>query len=100
VEKVAARMREALGFDLEARRRMGTWTEALRSFIVQADRLGVLVMINGVVLTQAARVGRRFGQALIASTLEGRTLHRDAIRLLGFSKLDTFRKLGEHLGVA
>jgi Zn-dependent peptidase ImmA (M78 family) len=26
-----------------------TWTEALRRFIEQADRLGVLVMVNGVV---------------------------------------------------
>jgi hypothetical protein len=48
-EKNAARMRDFLGFDLEARRRMGTWTEALRCFIEQADRLGVLVMVNGVV---------------------------------------------------
>jgi len=251
VEIVAARIRHALGFDIEARRRMPTWAEALRLFIDQADELGVLVMVNGVVgsnnrrkldpnefrgfalsddlaplvfingsdtksaqmftlahelvhiwlgesglsdvepicppsnrieiwcnrvaaeilvplaalhdeyretddlvgevarlaryfkvstlvilrrihdaghltqnelwtayreelerlqaiprgsggnfyWTQAARVGKRFAKALVASTLEGQTLHRDAFRLLGFSKLATFRELGHSLGV-
>lgn len=251
VEATAAAMRTALGFDIEERRQLGTWTEALRRFIEQADALGVLVMVNGVVgnnnhrkldpnefrgfaladalaplvfingsdtkaaqmftlahelahiwlgetalsdvgpatvptnqvelwcnrvaaellvplavfraeyraneelqpelnrlarhfkvstlvilrrihdaggltreqfwrayeaelerlrglprgnggdfyLTQGARVGKRFARALITSTLEGQTLHRDAFRLLGFSKLTTFRELGHSLGV-
>ena len=253
VVQMAAEIRHALGFEIEERRQCPTWTEALRRFIEQADRLGVLVMVNGVVgsnnhrklnpgefrgftisddlaplvfingadtksaqmftlahelahlwlgqsalsdvepasspthrveswcnrvaaellvplavfreqlrpnedlgatlnrlakhfkvstlvvlrriydaggfsreafwrayrdeltrlleiqraggggdfyLTLGVRVGKRFARALVASTLEGQTLHRDAFRLLGFSKLSTFRELAHSLGVA
>jgi Zn-dependent peptidase ImmA (M78 family) len=49
VAATAARIRHALGLDLEERRRIPTWTEALRRFIEQADALGILVMVSGVV---------------------------------------------------
>lgn len=49
VIRTAALIRHALGFDVEERRQIPTWTEALRRFIEQADALGILVMVSGVV---------------------------------------------------
>src|SRR5947207_4818690 len=53
--EIAAQMRQALAFDLDARRDCPTWTEALRRFIEQADRIGLLVMVSGVVLNNNRR---------------------------------------------
>jgi Zn-dependent peptidase ImmA (M78 family) len=49
VVTVAQRIRQALGFDLDGRRRMRTWEEALREFVEQTDEAGIMVMVNGVV---------------------------------------------------
>lgn len=49
--------------------------------------------------TTAARVGKRFARALVADTLEGNTLYRDACRMLGFTKVSSLQQLGENLGV-
>jgi Zn-dependent peptidase ImmA (M78 family) len=45
----AERIREALRFNLEERSQLSTWTDALRRFIEEADALGVLIMVSGVV---------------------------------------------------
>ncbi|MBI2863399.1 MAG: ImmA/IrrE family metallo-endopeptidase [Chloroflexi bacterium] len=55
IEVTAAGIRQALGFDVEERREMPTWTDALRRFIEQADELGILVMCSGVVLNNNHR---------------------------------------------
>lgn len=49
-------------------------------------------------LTLGARAGKRFARALFVTTLEGQTLYRDALHMLGIKKDATFRKLGEQLG--
>ena len=51
----ADRIRKALGFDVDARRDCRTWTEALRLFIEQAENIGVMVMVSGVVLNNNYR---------------------------------------------
>lgn len=49
--------------------------------------------------TTVSRVGRRFARALVISTLEGQTLYRDAFRMLGVKKTETFNNLGREAGV-
>ena len=55
VSTAGALMRDALEFDLEQHRRASTWSDALRQFINQADALGVLVMVSGVVGSNTSR---------------------------------------------
>ncbi len=49
IVRTAATMRRSLGLDLEERRKLASWTDALQRFIDQTDALGVLVMVSGVV---------------------------------------------------
>ena len=55
VAETAARMRHALGVDLDERKELATWTDALRRLIEQADALGILVMVSGVVGSNSRR---------------------------------------------
>ena len=48
--------------------------------------------------TTLARVSRRFARALVESTLEGQTLYRDAFRMLGVAKTETFNTIGREVG--
>ncbi len=47
--------------------------------------------------TVFVRSSNRFTRALVASTLEGYTLHRDAFRMLGISKTRTFHMIANEL---
>ncbi len=49
--------------------------------------------------TLGARIGKRFARAVLANTLEGHTLFRDAFRLLGVRKTSTFFEAARELGV-
>ena len=55
VAETAARMRHALRVDLDERKNLATWTDALRRLIEQADALGILVMVSGVVGSNSRR---------------------------------------------
>ncbi len=55
VDATAATIRTALRLDLDDRAALPTWTDALRHFIKNVERSGVLVMVSGVVGTDNRR---------------------------------------------
>ena len=55
VVAVAAAIRRALRFDLDARARLATWSEGLRLFCDQADAAGIMVMCSSVVGSNSHR---------------------------------------------
>ena len=54
-EEVAARIRHTLGINLDERRALRTWTEALRYLTEKAEAVGILVMSSGIVGTNTRR---------------------------------------------
>lgn len=78
-----------------------TPNELWKAYNEELNRLRVIPKGTGgdFYLTLPARVSKRFARALVVSTLEGQTLHRDAFRLLGFRKNATFHELAYQLGV-
>lgn len=82
VAETAARIRRALAFDLEERRRIPTWSEALRRFLIQADELGILMMASGIVGANTQRV-------LDPQEFRGFTLADDLAPLIFINAADT-----------
>jgi Zn-dependent peptidase ImmA (M78 family)/transcriptional regulator with XRE-family HTH domain len=77
-----------------------TWDELRTAYAHEMERIANLSRGSSggdFYLTAAARYSRRFTRALVESTLEGRTLYRDALRMLGISKTETFHELGRTL---
>lgn len=77
-----------------------TWDEFQQAYDDELRRLANLPRPSGggdFYMTTVARYSRRFARALVESTMEGRTLYRDAFRMLGISKTDTFNELGRSL---
>ncbi|HUE90282.1 MAG TPA: ImmA/IrrE family metallo-endopeptidase [Vicinamibacterales bacterium] len=88
---VIRRMRDAGGLSMD---------EFWEIFKAERERLLALPRSDGgdFYVTQPARLSKRFARAIITSTLEGQTLHRDAFRLLGCSRMATFREVAQVLG--
>jgi transcriptional regulator with XRE-family HTH domain len=50
IKVVAAKMRKTIGFDIDERKKMPTWADALRHFIDQVDSIGIMAMCSGVLI--------------------------------------------------
>jgi len=79
---VAAAMAEALGFDVAARAACRSWEEALRHFVSQAEAIGVLVMVSGIVMSNTHR-------ALDPQEFRGFALADDLAALVFINGADT-----------
>ncbi|MDE0119181.1 MAG: ImmA/IrrE family metallo-endopeptidase [Bdellovibrionales bacterium] len=49
IVKTAENIRKVLNFSIEERKKLTTWTSALSRFIEQANSVGILVMVSGIV---------------------------------------------------
>lgn len=80
-----------------------SWDQFTDAYDAERHRLAALPRKAGggdFYATTGARFGKRFTRALVHSALEGRTQYRDAYKLLGISKAETFRELGRNLQFA
>jgi Zn-dependent peptidase ImmA (M78 family) len=78
-----------------------SWDEYTTAYSEELSRVARAPGVTGgnFYNTQPVRTSKRFAHAVIADTLEGRTLHRDAFRLLGVRRYETFREFGHKLGL-
>jgi Zn-dependent peptidase ImmA (M78 family) len=76
------------------------WDDYRTAYRAELDRIGEVATAGGgnFYNTQPVRTSKRFARAILSDTLEGRTLHRDAFRLLGVRRYETFRELADHMG--
>ncbi len=81
-ETVAQRMCETLGWSRQARRRLPTWTDALRQLIAKAEDVGVLVMVSSV-------VGANSHRKLDVAEFRGFALADDLARLVFLNGADS-----------
>lgn len=82
VVATAARIRQAVGFDLDARAEASTFVDALRMMIDAADRAGVLVMVSGI-------VGHNTHRPLDTAEFRGFALSDDRAPLIFINGTDT-----------
>jgi Zn-dependent peptidase ImmA (M78 family) len=80
------------------------WEEYRNRYVAERERvMSILAGREGesggnFYYTQPLRVSQRFAYAVITDALAGNTLYRDAYRLVGARKHDTFVGLGEQVG--
>jgi hypothetical protein len=107
LESLAAEFRVSTLVALSRLRDAGhlNWTQFRERYDVELSRVMQLRMQDpassggNFYNSQPVRTSRHFTRALIASTLEGQTLRRDALQMLGFKKSRTFDELASRLGV-
>lgn len=71
VADIAAGIARTIGFDVDERKQLSNWSEALRRLIAQIEEAGVLVMVSGVVGSNTHRslVVEEFRGFALADTL-------------------------------
>jgi len=104
VPRLARRFKVSTLVVLQRLRDVGrlTWDAFFVAYEAEKVRLAQLQRIQkkgggDFYATTGARYSKRFARALIQSTLEGQTEYREAYKLLGISKAETFRELGRTL---